>query len=74
MLYIYAQVRSTDLSTSIEIYSLLVGVAELVLNIYELVGGSIITIIVVVVIGCSGIVGTSNNEGRVLTKAIPCIE
>ena len=54
MLYIYAQVRSTDLSTSIEIYSLLVGVAELVLNIYELVGGSIITIIVVVVIGCSG--------------------
>lgn len=63
-LYIFAQVLLTNIPFSIEMYSLLIGFAELVFTIIDFVGGSsYMEMIVVVLVGCN-MVGTYQQRER----------
>lgn len=62
LLYFLTEVLPAKSSLSIEMYSLLVDIADLFLGIIILIGGvNMDMIVVVVVIGCSNMVGTNRQ-------------
>jgi len=62
LLYILSQVLLAEIPSSIELYSLLISLAELVFTILGLIGGELnMSIIVVVVVGCY-MVGTDSKR------------
>lgn len=62
MLYFFTEVLPAKESFSIEIYSLLIDLADLIISIIGIIGGANMDMIVaVVVIGCSNMVGTNRQ-------------